>query len=126
MRKIIDETNQSVNVSPSTSSWTDQGSATVAGKAGAYVGTVWEEDSGSESTGKRWAPSSEARVSASAACHREYERTTDCSADSGGVHLLCLSFCRDLATWIIHYSEWLKDTFNVLVVFYLKFILFQF
>lgn len=86
-----DVTNQSVNVTPSTSPWTDQGSATAAGEAGACVGTLWEEDSGSESAGKRWAPSSEERVSASAACHWEYERTTDCSAGSGGDHLLCLS-----------------------------------
>lgn len=73
-----DDTNQSVNVSPSASSRTDQGSATTAGEAGACVRTVWKEDSGLESTGKRWDPSSEARVSASAACHWEYERTTDC------------------------------------------------
>lgn len=64
-----DDTNQLVNVSLSASSWTDQGSATTAGEASARVGTVWAGDSGSESAGKRWDPSSEARVSASAGCH---------------------------------------------------------
>lgn len=91
------DTNQNVNVSSSASSGTDERSATSAGEAGACVGTVWEENSGSESTGKKWNASSEARVSASAVCHWEYERTTDYSADSGGAHLLCLSFCTDLA-----------------------------
>lgn len=79
-----DDTNQLVNVPLSASSWTDQGSATTAGKASACVGTVWADDSGSESAGKRWDPSSETRVSASAGRHQEYEKTTECSADSGG------------------------------------------